>query len=128
MVTQKIMLEVINIDVILCAESSQTQVLLLLFSVLWPYFIVCRIWISIIQLILQAKGEERGGPSGPRNNLRLHPLRIIEQISNEQLLPVKMTRFHFIAMDKRSDSICMLHLSAIVISLPIPAFNISWQT
>lgn len=69
-----------------------------------------------------------GGPPGLKNNLRLHPLRIIEQISYEQLLPVKMTRYHFIAMDKRSDSICMLQLSAILISLPIPAFNISWQT
>lgn len=71
----------------------------------------CRIWISITQLILKAKGQERGGPSGQRN---LHPLRLIEQISYEQLLPVKMTRFHFIATDKRSDGICILQLSAIL--------------
>lgn len=85
-------------------------------------------WISATQLTLEAKGEERGGPSGQRINRCLYSLRIIEQISNEQLLPVKMTCFHFITMDKRSDSICMLQLSAILIRLPIPAFNISWQT
>lgn len=70
----------------------------------------CLIWISIAQLLLNALGEERVGPSGQRN---LHPLRLIEQISDEQLLPVKMTLSHFITADKRSDSICMLQLSAI---------------
>lgn len=72
--------------------------------------------------------EYSGSPSGLWNNLCLHPLRVIEQIIHEQLLPVKMTCFHFIAMDTRSDSICTLQLSAILISLPIPAFNTSWQT
>lgn len=76
----------------------------------------------------QKGGGGGGGPWGQRINRCLHSLQIIEQISNEQLLPVKMTRFHFITMDKRSDSICMLQLSAILIRLPIPAFNISWQT
>lgn len=71
----------------------------------------CLIRISITQLILKALGQERVGPSGQRN---LHPLRLIEQISYEQLLPVKMTPFHFITADKRSDSICMLQLSAIL--------------
>lgn len=71
----------------------------------------CLIWISFAQLLLNALGEERVGPSGQRN---LHPLRLIEQISYEQLLPVKMTPSHFITADKRSDSICMLQLSAIL--------------
>lgn len=70
-------------------------------------------------MLLEAEGDERRGPPGLRNNLRQHPPRIIEQISYEQLLPVKMTCFHFIAVDKRSDSICMLQLSAILISSPI---------
>lgn len=70
----------------------------------------CLIWISIAQLLLNALGGEQVGPSGQRN---LHPLRLIEQISYEQLLPVKMTLSHFITADKRSDSICMLQLSAI---------------
>lgn len=76
----------------------------------------------------ERRDRGKGGPPGLRNNLRLHPLCIIEQISCEQLLPVKMTRFGFIATDKRSGSICMLQLSAVLISLLIPAFNISRQT
>lgn len=44
-------------------------------------------------------------PSKRRNILGLS-LTVIEQISNEQLLPVKMTRFCFTASDERSDNIC----------------------
>lgn len=54
-------------------------------------------------------GTDRGGPSGQKN---LHPPWLIEQISYEQLLSINTTCFHFIAMDKRSDSICILQLSA----------------
>lgn len=62
-------------------------------------------------------GERRplGGGGGRENNRRRPPLRMIEQISGEQLLPVKMTRFRFIAVDKRSESICMPQLLAVLI-------------
>lgn len=42
----------------------------------------------------------------------LHPLHLIEQISYEQLLSASIARFHFITIDKRSDSICALQLRA----------------
>lgn len=68
------------------------------------------------RLLLNALGAERVGPPGQRN---LHPLCLIEQISDEQLLPVKMTLSHFITADKRSVSICMLQLSAIARNCPL---------
>ena len=49
---------------------------------------------------------------GPPNSVRSPPA-AIEQISREQLLPVKTTRFHFTAVDKRSASICTPQLSGI---------------
>lgn len=106
---------------------------------LWLYILVIPDWrflagvFSVLTIctisIFQANTRRAGGSLGaPRNNLRLYPLRIIEQIGNEQLLPVTMTRFNFICTDTGSDSICMLRLPARLISSPIPAFNISWQT
>lgn len=110
------MLTVICTDFVLCGMTD-TRIILYLHGHKCPYWrflcfhCISWMWISITQLILTAKGWEIGGPSGQTN---LHPPRLIEQISYEQLLPVKVTRFHFIATDKRSDSICILQLSAVL--------------